>query len=296
LGVIEPAYRPDDVSSPDMRERFGSQHRFFRQYGGDEQTMTRIAGGTVLLAGDGPLLPAAAFSLAASGVHCLKVAGSRAVDDTDVAQSAHVHLADVGRRWAEVVQEVLKRNGLDTDVTGADFGENKLDWQQQLTGVDCAVLALGSPVVSLPWIGEFNKASIAARTPWTSGSLLQRAVVHVGPSILPGETACWKCFEYRFKSNLTAVGRYEEFQDYVAATPRSLDQGSVPGIAEFTGALVAFEALRILGAGDLYVRSAGVLLTLDLWELRMDAHPVLKLPRCPHCSSVSSVPQERLWS
>jgi bacteriocin biosynthesis cyclodehydratase domain-containing protein len=148
------------------------------------------------------------------------------------------------------------------------------------------VLVTDAPVVSLSWVEEFNKAALAAQIPWTSGALLQRSTVHIGPSVIPSQTACWKCFEFRFKSNLGSVTRYEEFQAYVEEMNSYLDHGNLPVITEFTGALVAFEALR----------TAGTLLTIDLWDMSMDTHAVLKLPRCPHCSSVSSVPQERVWS
>ena len=298
MGVVEfaePAAELEGVPSQ-LLPKLRGQDRFMRQHGGDDGTTARIASGSVLLAGEGPLMPDVAVGLAASGVRRIVVAARRTVGAVDVGQSTHIGPTDLDRSMGEVVAAVLKMNDLPTLVEPAPFPESKLGWQQLLGDIDVAVVVQDAPVVSLPWMDEFNRATIAAGTPWTTGALLQRANVHVGPSVIPGQTACWKCFEFRFKSNLSSVVRYEEFQDYVASLERYVEHGSLPSVTAFTGAMVALEGVRLLAAGDVFVRTAGSLLAFDLWELRLETHPVLKLPRCPHCSTVSSVPQERTWS
>lgn len=279
-----------------LRERLTSQSRFLKQYGADDSTTHRITSAAVLLAGEGPLLPTIALGLSSSGVAHLTVAARRPVTRDDVGQSTQLRDSDIGEPMGEAVRRLLAQGDMPCEVSIADFPGTKLAWQKLLGPHDVAAVALDAPVISQPWIDDLNKAALATSTPWTSGALLQRATVHVGPSVIPGQTACWKCFEYRFKSNLGVVARYDEFEAHVADMVEYLDHGNIPTISAFTGSLVALEAVRLLGIPDLFVRTAGSLLTIDLWEYRLSNHPVLKLPRCPHCSSVSLVPQERTWS
>lgn len=298
LGVIDVVPHDATPEWPERQSaRMSSQARFFAQYGGDATTMPKVARSRVLVAGEGPLVPAIALGLSSSGVARITVAARRPVSAADVAQSQHLREDDIGRPMGDAVRRLVDGGDMGTEVQElSGFPETMLDWQAHLTSHEVAALALDAPVVTVPWLDEFNKAALASATPWTSGALLQRATVHVGPSVIPGQTACWKCFEYRFKSNIGSVVRYEEFQAYVSDLAEYVDHGNLPSVSAFTGSLVALEAIRLIVSDQVYVQTAGSLLTIDLWEYRLDTHPVLKLPRCPHCSPVHFIPQERTWS
>jgi|GEM_PF-837617 len=293
VGVVE-LVAPERARWP---EHLQSVDRFLAQYGGDAASTARVARSRLVLAGEGPLLPSIALDLAASGAAELLVAARRPVSAVDVRHSPVLRAADVGADVAEVVRRLLDGGDSGTKVeAAAGFPTTVLEWQELLTGQDVAVLSVDAPVVSVPWLDDVNRAALATGTPWTSATMLQRAHVHVGPSVIPGQTACWKCFEYRFRSNLDAVSRYDEFQAFVAQGQEQLDQGNLPGFTSFTAGLVAVEALRLVARDRLQVRTAGRLLNIELWDYTMQTHPVLKLPRCPHCSPVHQVPQERTWS
>lgn len=279
-----------------LRDRLASQTRFFNQYGASDTLTQRIVDASVLLAGEGPLIPSIALGLSSSGVSNVTIAARTTVTANDVGQSPHLRTCDIGRPMSEPVRRVLEQGDMPCRVSTTDFPESKLAWQRLLSDHHVAAIAMDAPVITQPWVDELNRAALASSTPWTSAALLQRATVHLGPTVIPGQTACWKCFEYRFKSNLSSVIRYDEFESYVTQMVGYLDHGNIPSISAFAGSLVAIETIRLLGSPDLFVRTAGNLVTIDLWEYGVTTHPVLKIPRCPHCSSISQVPQERTWS
>ncbi|PDQ36092.1 MAG: hypothetical protein B5766_02860 [Candidatus Lumbricidophila eiseniae] len=290
----------EDISDkwdPDLRGRLTPQIRFLSQYGGDSSTVARIVDSTVAVIGDGPLIPSLARDLAASGVRVLRFVTRRLINGADVAQNGALRRSDIGTSYANAARRLIVEGALPTTVAEVvDVPTSMLEWRTVLGGVAVAVVATDLPVVSAPWLAELNKAALALGVPWTIGTLLQRAVAHVGPSVIPKQTSCWKCFEHRFKSNLDATDRYEEFETYVRDTAEYVDHGGLPGISEYVAGVVSVEALRLITADTVDVRTAGQLLTIDLWDYTMELHPVLKLPRCSHCSPTTLIPQERVWS
>jgi bacteriocin biosynthesis cyclodehydratase domain-containing protein len=291
VGMIE-----TDADEPVLPPHLETQRRFIRQFGGSATTTRAITTGRVLVAGEGPLVPALVHALAATGVAEVGVCSGARVTSADVGQSVHLDPAHVGAPLTSTVTEALAGRTEARLTTLPTLPADKLSWQEALSGYDVAVLALDAPVVSLPWVEEFNKAALALGVAWTSAALLQRATVHVGPSVVPQDTACWKCFESRFRSNLGHATRYEEFMAHVRDAEEYVDQGGLPEVTGFAANLAAMEAVRLLAREELYVRTAGALLAINVWDYSLEVHPVLKLPRCSHCSSVHGVPSERTWS
>lgn len=296
LGMTESVRSYEEVLTPELRDRVVVQDRFFRQYGGDDETMTRVLNARIVLAGDGPLMPSLGLFFAQSGIAQLTVAGQRPVSEYDVAQSVHLSAADVGQSWGVVISKMVNSAGAQTKIDDVDFPSDKLGWQRLLEESACGVLALETPVVSTPWLEDFNLAAIETDVSWTSASMQQRATVRIGPTIIPRQTACWKCFEMRFKSNLSSLERYEEFEQFMNTSSPDVRHGVLPTVPEFTAGVLGFEAMRIVAGGNLFVRTAGSMLDINLWELSLQTHPVLKLPRCGHCSPVTTLPRERMWS
>jgi bacteriocin biosynthesis cyclodehydratase domain-containing protein len=295
-GMIEEVDAHGDSWPASIRDRLPTQLRLWSQYGADGAALTRVVQSTVAVIGDGPLLPSVIQSLAATGVGSVLVIDRRPVSEADIAQSAVLRADDLGRSYADIGSRLVAESGLSTDVLEADMPDSALRWKSALADVEAALVVTDLPVVFSPWLGDINKAMLDLGRPWTVATLLQRATAHVGPSVIPQQTPCWKCFELRFKSNLDAIDRYQEFEAFVQDRVEYADAGGLPGITEYVAGVASMEAVRLLMSDTVSVRTAGKLLTIDLWDYAMDLHTVLKLPRCAHCSPTSLVPQERIWS
>ena len=98
----------------------------------------------------------------------------------------------------------------------------------------------------------------------------------IGPLFVPGETACHHCYRLRRAASL-GIGRLSDaLSDVGARRFESCSSGAA-------AALAVENVLRWLGTGDPGI--PGVLFALE-WRsgLSLDAHLVLRVPRCPTCS------------
>ena len=290
LGVIEA------VPSEKLPPQLVSLNRYLKRNGGTAETGDKVAQATVLVAGEGAGLPALALSVASLGVSSIVLTARTPIQVTHTAQSAHLLKATPGESMVSRAAQVVAEADLDTEIVEHhDFPQSVTEWQRLLDSVTVAGITYDSPVISAPWLDEFNRAALQEGVPWTSAALLGRSRVHVGPSIIPGETACWTCFCQRFRSNVGVVGRYDEFEEFVSRIHEYIDRGSSPTFADFLGPLEAFEILRLIDHENLLPGSVNRVMTFDTWDYNMESHDVMRLPRCPDCSPVHDMPSERLW-
>jgi molybdopterin-synthase adenylyltransferase len=108
--------------------------------------------------------------------------------------------------------------------------------------------------------------------------------IDLGPLIIPGDTACYTCYERR----RMAAQQISEQQAISVET----DAGSFRPV--FGTDLLALEVLKFLShAAEPITRSR-------VWRLNLmtgltEVHPVLKLPRCPACGVHKARPPRKLW-
>lgn len=112
--------------------------------------------------------------------------------------------------------------------------------------------------------------------------VIENLVAYVGPLVVPHQTACFECFLRRRYSNLDEAGAREEVE-LRRRGPRIV--GLHPAISAVAAGAAALELSKFFipwrGA-----RQAGYLLTFNLLASRSGRHRVLKVPRCPACSSL----------
>lgn len=130
-----------------------------------------------------------------------------------------------------------------------------------------------------PELAALNRQAAASGTPL----LLVKPVgvrLWIGPLILPGKTACWRCLESRLRAN-------REVESYVER--KSGKPGPFPvararlGLGEHQAyAMLAVQLVRWLVTGrnpELESR----LLIADLMSFAFDFHQVVRRPQCPDC-------------
>jgi bacteriocin biosynthesis cyclodehydratase domain-containing protein len=111
-------------------------------------------------------------------------------------------------------------------------------------------------------------------------------VAYVGPLVAPYQTACFECFLRR---------RYSNLDDAEAREAVELRGGGArlvglhPGISAVAAGAAALELSKFFLPWR-SVRQTGYLLTFNLLASRAGRHRVLKVPRCPACSSLKARP------
>src|SRR5262245_46232515 len=160
----------------------------------------------------GPILPALVSALAGEHIDAIHLIGDDPITDLDVQQCRHYRRSDIGRRPSEVLRERQLAGSATVLTASQGLPANKLAWQERLAGATFAIALVPGPIPFAPWLEHLNEAALDLGLAWISAALLDGKELHVGPTIVPGETACFRCYEMRYKSNLSHYEAYEQFE------------------------------------------------------------------------------------
>jgi bacteriocin biosynthesis cyclodehydratase domain-containing protein len=133
-----------------------------------------------------------------------------------------------------------------------------------------------------------NARALTSGVPWVQVLPYDGRISAVGPLFLPGTTACRTCFQLRRAAAL----RFGSIEETLAAAPLRAPAG--PALETLAAAVAVVTVLRWLGARD--PAMPGVLHALELEHgPRVTAHRVLRVPRCPACSSAHRRARPAPW-
>jgi bacteriocin biosynthesis cyclodehydratase domain-containing protein len=122
-----------------------------------------------------------------------------------------------------------------------------------------------------------NRLALAHRLPWTTARALGLEF-RIGPTILPGETACHTCLTLRIASNAPSEREHRLVEDWQrTARLKPVALALTPGVDLLV--LEVVKAITWFTAPACY----GHLYTLDLVTMEGRRRPVLRIPRCPDC-------------
>ena len=124
--------------------------------------------------------------------------------------------------------------------------------------------------------------------------------LRIGPTVIPGQTACYECFYQRLRNGMEFLDEFDAF----AAHQHRLAQGDLsppPALAaSMGGALVALQTakLHMRIADDVVVAQ---IVELQLSPLELRSGEALRLPRCGLCGAngrdrkPQAIYDRRLW-
>jgi ribosomal protein S12 methylthiotransferase accessory factor len=228
--------------------------------------------------------------VAATALAAANVGHVRCVDDSEVSPAdPHLaqlfELADVGSLRAEVTGEKIR--AVNPGVT-IDVRTGTLEGDDDVAGaVDDCDFVLGCLDPGLVAVTDtLNRACLARRTPWSQATATAFEGI-VGPTVIPYETACYRCY----------LSRMVACEDDPAAALRELEVGfgdradfsahreNLPFAAGIVGHLLALQAFHFLVG--IRPRSAGRVLVVDFLGSTMREHVVLRKPWCSACFAAS---------
>lgn len=150
------------------------------------------------------------------------------------------------------------------------------------------VVAAPSPA-ELGELERWNVAALEQGRAWLQLLPFDGRLLAVGPLFVPGATACAACYRLRRAATLG----FGVLAPALEQSPVAAAAG--PALAAAGAAVAAEHALRWLALGD--PRLPGVLYALDDADggLRLSAHLVLRVPRCPACSGADTRARALPW-
>ena len=135
---------------------------------------------------------------------------------------------------------------------------------------------------------DVNARSLASGTRWMRVALAGTSA-HLGPTVIPHETACYACFERRRMTHEPDLDAFAAYRARRAPASPDASDGSLAPLAATLAAQSAMEVMRLLTA------FAPAVTIGRYWEWNAaspsaTAHEVLRVPRCPGCSRRRSFP------
>lgn len=152
--------------------------------------------------------------------------------------------------------------------------------------VDLAIVA--PTMQELSRLREINAQAIAKKQPWLQILPYDGRFSAIGPLFIPGETACYACFQLRRASNVKYPSEYLKLDEAEAAFEQCMP------IDMMAAGLAVMYALRWIGAQDPAL--AGTFISLaPLNDRGFSTHNVLRVPRCTECSGRVNIAAPSPW-
>lgn len=254
----------------------GSSHTFLSE----QSWQDRISQARIGLVGLGRIGSQLARLLAIVGVREIIGLDDGRVDESLRYTDAWYSVTDQGMGRAEALGRNVHSLNAETRFVSLSTSLDQLEeetFPDEFLQADIVVVATDQLRPQL--YERINQACIQAQIPWTSYRPSWTGLtVEIGPTVLPRETACYECYQYRRRSNLA----HPEQDDALAA---ALEKQSLPLVAiQLTPclSLLCGEILRLL-SGEIQPFSLGAVMEFDIAKAELARHPLLKVPRCPAC-------------
>ena len=214
-------------------------------------------------------------SLAISGVGRITAVDPQEVGEDDLNSESWFERGQGGLNRAEAAGALCRRAHPGVEFHAQNGYERGSDMRELLAGCDVAVLCPDH--FNPAEYEEFNLATLASKTTWTSARLSGFELL-IGPTVIPGETPCFRCLELRLKSNVPDHSEYVAVQEYLKIGRLRAEMLAItPGVD-----LLALEVLKII-TWFMPPATYAHLYSLSLLTLQSKLHPILKIPRCSAC-------------
>lgn len=272
-----------DLRAPGLDRTIEPQLNAFHELGLDAALVQRrLAGATVAIVGLGGAGAYAALALAAAGTGEIRCVDSMPVGASDPYLAPCYAPADGGMPRAEVVARRIAALGSPSrPVAHADPLQDDAAVRAAVEGAAFVVCCLDAGLTSI--IYKLNRVCWAAGISWTSCTSSAFEGV-LGPTVVPGETACYMCYRMRG----VACSDWPEddlaFEQYLDRRQQD-DSGRRENLVFGSGAmgnLVGLEALKVL-TGAWAPAAAGGIIVIDFLTMAGTRHIVLRKPWCPTC-------------
>lgn len=269
--------------SGELRASLAPQLNFFHEVSEQSDAVQeRLTKSTVSLLGLGGAGSLIAANLAAIGVGHLRLLDASAALATDAYFDPIFVNKNGATTRAGVVQREIENRWphINVQVDGREV-ESEDDLATSIAGSDLVICCLDRGQVSSLY--KLNRASMTTGIPWISCSVSGFEVA-IGPTVRPKETPCYLC--YTMRSVACADNPEDDFKLQRFFDHRKRDDSGqrenlvfAVGLAANLMGLEALKALTNIAPGA----TNGSVLVVDMIEMSMKKHVVLRHPRCPIC-------------
>lgn len=149
--------------------------------------------------------------------------------------------------------------------------------EEEVKTADFVIFAVDRPYPTIA--SNINHATHISDTPWTI-AILNGLDGQIGPSIYPGETACFECFRMRTHAATSAGVGYKKFEKAAEQTGALL-----PSFAHVIAGLTVVDVVTQLAGG--FGKTTGSIINFDFADFAVQVDEILRMPRCETCGRSS---------
>jgi molybdopterin-synthase adenylyltransferase len=265
------------------RDRYDRQLIYFADLAAPgvlaEELQQRLREATVVVLGTGGLGSWTACGLACAGVGSLVLVDDDRVELSNLNRQILFGERDVGGLKVERAKRALRAHNPEIAVRAVERrvrGPRDLD--DLVDGASLVITVADWPPYDLPrWV---NRACVEAGVPHVSAG--QRLPLNrVGPTVVPGESACLECEERGIRRDYPL---YDELAEFRTAHP--VDAATIAPASGIVGSMLAMEAIHLL-TGLARPSSQGAVLLFDLRTLVVKREEIARDPDCPLCGGLA---------
>jgi molybdopterin/thiamine biosynthesis adenylyltransferase len=284
--MLSKSASPTGESAIPGADYYDRQLRMFQDFcdeglsdtGDGAELQRRLGASTVTVCGLGGLGSWVSSMLARSGVGVLRLCDVDRVERSNLTRQILFTADDIGHSKVDVAADRLRQENpyisvepTSVRITGPACLAGLVD------GADLVINCTDQPsvVTTAGWVSE---ACWPARIPHIVGGAYNFHVGAVGYTVIPGKTACWPC--------LRAEVLPDHDRDQAAGEPllgNRKQSGMIGPLAGIVGAIIAWEALRVLTGLPTALTDRWT--ELDYWPLTTQTRPIPRRPSCPRCGT-----------
>jgi molybdopterin-synthase adenylyltransferase len=259
------------------------QTNFFHEVSADPKgAQEKLRNATVTVIGLGGFGATVAMALAGTRIGAVRCLDSLPVSSSDAYLTPVYSPENVGLPRAEIIKQKIIASSPETRASAnRESLESELDLAEAVRGSDFVVCCLDPAQSSLTY--KLNRVCLAEKIRWTSCAVTGLEAI-VGPTVVPGETACYMCYKMRAVAcaeNPEAEFAFERMLD----RRKRDDSGSRENLVFAAGIAANFAGLEVFKmlSGAVPSPTVGRIVVVDLIELNVRKHVVLRKPWCPAC-------------
>ncbi|MFF9350080.1 TOMM precursor leader peptide-binding protein [Streptomyces sp. NPDC014734] len=215
--------------------------------------------------------------------------------DPVLAEHLAASISEAGDVKAEVlgtqspVAQALSRAGADTLNDGLRLAELVRSVEELRGSVLVTVDAVVNPFRSQ----LINRVTQELGVPWLHTGV-DGPFLFIGPTVIPGRSACYECFETRVGMNIRESASYQRYKEALATGQvRTGEPALLSAMRTTLVGHAALEAINLLAAGSTF--SVGKVLGIYVPTMEIAWSDVLKLPGCRGCSSLAGRDDTHLY-
>lgn len=266
-------------------EFFEDQILFFTRAGNNgREVQKQLSKARVVVFGAGTVGSHAFTSLAESGVGTLRVLDDAEATEAELKAAA---LSNGGGPKGTRAQALALR-ARQTGGAAQSFDSVSVDVHSAtevarvIAGADCVMVCSDAPSPSL--FRSVNQASLKTGVKWLAGQIYGGLGI-VGPTVIPGRSACYKCYEVGRNASLPNAREIVLYETRLSEMSAIINPRVAPKpLGACVGGLLALEALRLI-TGLAPPQTVGRFLRVDFFSPEMTYHPILRVPLCPACGA-----------